>query len=88
MSNLFVRVLRRADTEVEEILKFIAEDRKSPQGARAWYRAYKTALARLAQTATKLRLAPENDFVGYEVRRIFFSTKRGRTRWVELAGPG
>jgi plasmid stabilization system protein ParE len=98
--RFLVRVLRRADREVEAILHFIAEERKAPEGARRWYRAYETALQRLAKEANNLPFAPENEFVDYEVRQTLFRTRKGRTyrglftivgdevRLLHVRGPG
>jgi plasmid stabilization system protein ParE len=95
-----VRVLRRADREVQEILRFIGEERNAPEGARAWYRAYEAALDRLARVANTLGLAPENEFVDYEIRQILFRTRKGKTyrglftivddevRLLHVRGPG
>jgi plasmid stabilization system protein ParE len=95
-----VRVLRRAEQDVDEILHFIAHVRKSPAGARSWYQAYEKALQRLAAAADTLALAPENDFVDFDLRQILFKTPRGRTfraiftivgdevRLLHIRGPG
>ena len=48
-----VRILRRAEQDVRGILHFIAEERKAPEGAQAWYRAYEVALER--RTVRSLR---------------------------------
>jgi plasmid stabilization system protein ParE len=77
--SFLVRVLRRAERDVEEILHFIAEVRKAPNGALRWYRAYEAALNRLAKEAGTLPLAPESDYVEYEIRQILFRTRKGRT---------
>ena len=98
--NFPVRVLRRADREVEATLHFIAEEQEAPEGAQKWYRAYEAALERLAKAAKTLPLAPEDEFVDYEVRQILFRTKTGRTyrglftvvgdevRLLHVRGPG
>lgn len=98
--SFLVRVLRHADQEVQDILHFIAEERKAPEGARAWYRVYEAALERLAEAARTLPLAAENEFVDYEVRQILFKTRKGKThrglftivgnevRLLHVRGPG
>ena len=74
-----VRVLHRADREVEGILHFIAEVRKAPEGAHRWYQAYEAALDRLAKAADTLPLAPESEFIECQNRQILFKTRKGRT---------
>jgi plasmid stabilization system protein ParE len=77
--TFLVRVLRRAERDVEGILHFIAEVRKAPEGALRWYRAYEAALDRLAKEAGTLPLAPESEFVEYDVRQTHFRTRKGKT---------
>ena len=98
--SFLVRILRRADREVEAVLHFIAEEQKAPEGAQRWYRAYAGALERLAKAANPFPLAPEDAFVDDEVRQILFRTRRGRTyrelftvvgdevRLLHVRGPG
>ena len=95
-----VKVLRRADRDVDEILHYIGVEQSSPTGARRWYQAYAAALERLAVSANTLSLAPENEFVNYEVRQVLFRTRRGRpyrgiftivgdeVRLLHVRGPG
>lgn len=73
-----VQVLRRADRDVDRILWWLSEKQKSPSGATTWFRAYQTALQRLAETADSQSLAPESEYAAHEVRHVLFKTRRGR----------
>lgn len=70
-----VRTLRRANSDCDRILTYIAE--RSRAGAVAWARAYDAALVRLEQAADALPLAAEDDHVDFEVREVLFKTRRG-----------
>ena len=95
-----IHVLRRANRDVDHFLSWISHDRKSPQGAVRWYRAYEMALDRLARVADQQPLAPENEFADFEVRHMTFKTRRGRpyrllftladreVRGLHVRGPG
>ena len=72
-----VKILRRAVLDVHRIVEYLAIDRQSPQGARSWYIAYEDALARLSESAGRMPVAPEDEFVEYEIRHMVFKTKRG-----------
>lgn len=73
-----IRVLRRADRDVDRIVWWIVNRQKSPEGAASWYRAYESCLQRLAQSARDQPFAPENDFAEFEVRHMTFKTRSGR----------
>ena len=71
-----VRVLRVADREVNAIVQWLFD--RSPDGAARWISAFDDALKRLANDPQQCGLAPESEFVNYELRQIFFGTKAGR----------
>lgn len=72
-----VRELPRAKADVRAIFEWLYE--RSTQGARAWLDAYDAALVRLQTHAGTLGTAFENkDCSKFEVRQIFFKTRRGR----------
>jgi plasmid stabilization system protein ParE len=70
-----VRTLRRAERDYREIMVYIAE--RSKEGAAAWARAFDKALLRLEELADTFPLAPEDEYVDFEVREILFKTRRG-----------
>lgn len=71
-----VRELRRAQADIRQIVKWLAE--RSPRGARACLDAYDAMIARLENSADTLGLAEENDKCEFEVRQASFKTNRGR----------
>ena len=73
-----VRSLGKARQDVDSILNWLIHERKTPQGAAAWLRAYEEAAARLATSANGHALAPENVFVDDTVRQFLFKTRGGR----------
>ena len=73
-----IKVLRRADRDVDRILRWLFETQKAPMGAASWFRAYERALQRLANDADSQPHAPESEFSHYEVRHVLFKTRRGR----------
>jgi plasmid stabilization system protein ParE len=74
-----VRSLPRAQSDVENILYWMIHERKSPQGASAWLRAYHEAASNLAEHAESYALAPEAQTLGRDVRQLLFKTRHGRT---------
>ena len=74
-----VRPLRRARKDADAIVDWIANERRSPQGAAAWLKAYDKALASLADWPESHGLAPEDEFDERELRQFLFKTRRGRT---------
>ena len=68
--------LRRAQADVRSIAHWLAE--RSPQGARAWLRAYDDMLQRLEQLASSYGPAHESDDCELDVRQALFKTRRGR----------
>jgi plasmid stabilization system protein ParE len=73
-----VRALRKARQDVDSILNWLIHERKTPQGAAAWLRAYEKAAAALATSADAHAVAPEDAFVDYVVRQFLFKTRSGR----------
>lgn len=73
-----IRPLRRARNDVDQILRWIAHERKSPQGAANWLRAYEQAAKSLANFPERYGAAEENEAVDIEIQQFFFKTRRGR----------
>lgn len=71
-----VRVLRRAQQDVEGCYGYIAE--RSPPGAESWFNRFAETRDRLAIDAERRGLASESDFVDYEIREVLFKTRQGR----------
>lgn len=71
-----VHELRRAQADVRSIAHWLAD--RSPQGARAWLRAYDEMVRRLEQQATSCGPAYENEDCDLDVRQALFKTRRGR----------
>lgn len=74
-----VRVTRRARSDADAIVKWIADEGRSPTGAAAWLKAYRTALASLAHWPESRSLAPEDEIEPRELRQLFFRMRRGKT---------
>jgi len=74
-----VRTLPRAQSDVDSILHWMIHERKSPQGAVAWIRAFENATAKLADNPDSHALAPEAKLLGRSIRQFLFKTRRGRT---------
>lgn len=55
-----VRALGKAQQDVDAILTWLLEARKTPRGAAAWLRAYENAVASLANFPERHSFAPEN----------------------------
>ena len=73
-----IKVLRRADRDVDRILWWLSNQQKSPSGATTWFRAYEAALQRLSEFADSQSLAPESEYATHDVRHAQFKTRRGR----------
>ncbi len=71
-----VHELRRAQADVRSIAHWLAE--RSPQGVRAWLRAYDEMILRLKQQAESCGPAPESNDCEVDVRQALFKTRRGR----------
>ena len=74
-----IRVLKRAQFDVDYIVHWMAVERESPQGAAAWLTAYESALARLEVNPLGYGSAPESEHVEEDLRQFLFKTRRGRT---------
>ena len=70
-----VTVSDQALDDVQIILEWIAE--RSPAGARRWYEAYETALAKLEVDAERNALAPESKWFTHQIRQMLFKTRMG-----------
>lgn len=73
-----IQVFRTATREVDQILDWLIRVQKAPAGARAWFRAYEEAIARLRSTADREPLAPEDGLADFEIRQLLFRTRRSR----------
>lgn len=73
-----VRALRRARRDVDAILDWIARQRKSPQGAVRWRKAYETAAAALAHSPHRHSRPPERNTTDLDLRQFLFKTSHGR----------
>lgn len=71
-----VHELRRAQADVRSIARWLAE--RSPQGAKAWLRAYDEMVLRLETRASSCGPAYEHDACEFDVRQVLFKTPRGR----------
>ena len=70
-----VNILRQAERETNAIVHWLFE--RSPEGAARWIDAYDNAMQALAVDPQRYGLAPENDFVDYCIRQLFFGTPAG-----------
>ena len=69
--------LPRAKADVRGIFQWLFES--SPSGAKAWLNAYDDALEQLSSLASVFGPALEaKDCIEFEVKQVFFKTKRGR----------
>lgn len=96
--NYRVRLLARAETDLDHIYLWLAE--RSPVGAGRWYEAFLEACALLEQNARRFPLAAECREIEAEIREFFFRTRRGRryrglftivggeARILRIRGPG
>jgi plasmid stabilization system protein ParE len=73
-----VRLLRRARQDVDAILSWIANERKSPKGAADWLSRYEEVATGLAHWPESHGLALEDEFDDRELRQFLFKTRRGR----------
>lgn len=73
-----IKVLRRADRDVDRILWWFSNQQKSPSGAATWFRSYEAALQRLSEFADSQSLSPESEYATHDVRHALFKTRRGR----------
>jgi len=71
-----IHELGRAQADIRSIASWIAE--RSPQGARAWLRAYDDLIERMQKQAHSFGPAYENDDCEFDVRQALFKTRRGR----------
>jgi plasmid stabilization system protein ParE len=71
-----VKALPRAEADIRSIASYIHD--RSPQGAKAWLDAFRSARVRLADNAESCPLAPEDPSFDIELRHMLFKTKHGR----------
>jgi len=71
-----VVVLRQAEEDVQTIFDWLAK--RSPAGARSWYKAFEGALDRLEDEAERFSSAPERQFFAEAIRQCLFKTRSGR----------
>ena len=50
---------------------------RSPRGASSWFNRFAETRDRLALDADNRALAPESEFVDYEIREVLFKTRKG-----------
>jgi plasmid stabilization system protein ParE len=74
--NFKVHELRKAQADVRSIARWLAEH--SPQGAKAWLRAYDEVIHRLEEQSSSCGPAYEHDDCDFDVRQALFKTRRGR----------
>ncbi len=63
---------------IDSCSTLVAFDERSPQGARAWLRAYDDLIERMQKQAHSFGPAYENDDCEFDVRQALFKTRRGR----------
>ena len=71
-----VKALRKAETDVRSIAKYIYKH--SPQGATAWLNAYRRARTRLGENADSCGIADESKHFDIDVKQALFKTSHGR----------
>jgi hypothetical protein len=93
-----VQVMPRAMIDVNCCLQFI--EQHSKQGAATWLKSFELCRDGLAVSPLSHSLAPESEFVDYEIREVRFQTRRGRpyrmlftvvgdrVKVVHIRGPG
>jgi len=74
--NFKLRILEQAALELEEIYNWIKE--RSESGAEKWLEALRNAADRILADPYLAPLAPEDEFVDYELRNFVFHTPKGR----------
>jgi plasmid stabilization system protein ParE len=96
--SYFVRPLRRAVHDIDEIYQWLV--RRSKSGADRWYAAFLKAASELEHFPDRHPLAPEGEQFTEDIRHLFFRTRRGRTyrilftivgsevRLLRVRGPG
>ncbi len=72
----FVRVLTRAQQDVAACYAYIAQ--RSPRGAASWFNRFAETRGRLAMDADQHAIAAESTFVDYDIREVFFKTRKGK----------
>jgi plasmid stabilization system protein ParE len=68
-------LLRKAEEDLDRITGWIVQ--RSPAGAARWVAAFQDVIARLETHPEQCALAPESEYVGYEIRQAIFNTRRG-----------
>jgi plasmid stabilization system protein ParE len=71
-----VHELCKAQADIRSIVGWLAE--RSPQGAKAWVRAYDEMVRRLEEQASSCGPAEEAEEFELDVRQALFKTRRGR----------
>jgi plasmid stabilization system protein ParE len=70
-----VAVLSRAQLDVASCHDFIAK--RSTRGAASWFNRFAEIRDRLADDPERCAIAPESEFVDYEIRQVTFKTPFG-----------
>jgi len=72
-----LHILPRAENDFLRIYSFI--EKRSPDGACRWRKAFGEGLHRLQKNPLIYGLAPEDRHFDFELRQLLFKTKYGRT---------
>lgn len=77
MADHRVVVTRRAERDADGIYDWLA--RRSREGARKWYAAFRKMLRTLAKDPVRHAQAPEAGTLGLDIQQALFSTRYGHT---------
>lgn len=71
-----LRILHQARREAIDIFEWLSQH--SHAGAVRWWNAFESSAQTVSTRPLSYAIAPENEFVDYEVRHFVFKTRRGR----------
>lgn len=71
-----VRILSAAQRDIERCFAFIAQ--RSPRGAANWFNQFAETRDSLGVDPHQRALAPESDYVSYDLRQVMFRTRKGK----------
>ncbi|HET6882130.1 MAG TPA: type II toxin-antitoxin system RelE/ParE family toxin [Pirellulales bacterium] len=77
MAEYHVAVSSRAEQDADDIYVWIA--RRSPDGARRWYSAFRKMLCSLEKDPVRQARAPEAATLGLDIQQALFKTRYGHT---------
>jgi plasmid stabilization system protein ParE len=72
-----LRILPRARRDADRIVLWLLE--RDAAAAGRWFDAFEAAANSIERAPHSYSLAPEDEFVDWEIRQFFFRTRRGRT---------